>query len=170
MRTHSRLAVLGAAAGLGALVACAALPPEAGAPVPGAKKVIHGSPPLEYVGLKNPLTSADPKSLPGTDPNIQSGKTLYERHCAACHGVRTTGDGPEAVGYLTPISPADLTDPEAIATLDQAYVFWRISEGGREAPFLSAMPTWKDELTEEQVWQVVLYIYKAAGVSPKGTK
>lgn len=63
----------------------------------------------------------------------------------------------------------DLTDPEAIATLDQGYVFWRISDGGREAPFLSAMPAWKDELTEEQVWQVVLYIYRAAGVSPKGT-
>lgn len=169
MRTLRCLTALGLAAGLGAFAGCAALPPEPAAPTPSAKKVIHGTPPLEYVGLKNPLTPGDPKRLPATDPHVQSGKLLYERHCAGCHGVRTTGDGPEAAGYLTPVRPVDLTDPEAIATLDQGYVFWRISDGGREAPFLSAMPAWKDELTEEQVWQVVLYIYRAAGVSPKGT-
>jgi mono/diheme cytochrome c family protein len=158
---------LGLTVGLATLVACAALPPEAAAPPPAAKKVIHGSPSLEYVGLRNPLTSADPKTLPATDPNIENGRRLYERYCAACHGDRLRGDGPEAAGFLTPIGPVDLTDPEAIATLDQAYVFWRISEGGREAPFLSVMPSWKNDLTEKERWQIILYLYRAAGVSPK---
>jgi mono/diheme cytochrome c family protein len=137
------------------------------APAPAVKKVIHSTPPVEYVGLKNPLTSADPKTLAATDTNIQEGKTLYERHCAPCHGTGAKGDGPETAGFLTPIRPVDLADPESLATLDQGYVFWRITEGGRETPFLSVMPSWKDELTEEERWQIILYIYKTVGVSPK---
>lgn len=134
------------------------------------KKVIHSSPPIEYVGLKNPLTDADPKSLPDNDFNIQAGKFLYERTCARCHGIRGDGKGQEAAGFMTPIPPVDFTDPEAIAAVDQGYAKWRIDEGGLQEPFLSAMPSWKNDFTETQKWQVILYLYKNAGVSPKSKK
>ena len=131
------------------------------------RKVIHSVPDLDYAGLENPLTGADPKTLPDNDPNILAGKRLYEATCAACHGVRADGKGPEADGFVTPIRPVDLTDPDAIAMLDQGYVLWRIDAGGLEEPFYSAMPAWKDDFTETEKWQIVLYVYKNAGVSPK---
>ncbi|HLB05994.1 MAG TPA: hypothetical protein VJL62_04690, partial [Thermodesulfobacteriota bacterium] len=38
------------------------------------RKVIHSVPDLDYAGLENPLTGADPKTLPDNDPNILAGK------------------------------------------------------------------------------------------------
>jgi len=134
------------------------------------KKVIHSTPPIDYVGLKNPLTTADPKTLPDNDPNILAGKKLYEATCTACHGEKSDGKGPEAEGFVTPIKPVDLTDPEAIAKLDQGYILWRINEGGLSDPFYSAMPAWMDDFTETEKWQLILYMYKNAGVSPKAKK
>src|SRR3990167_2782540 len=119
------------------------------------KKVIHSTQPIDYVGLKNPLTTADPKTLPDNDPNILAGKKLYEATCTACHGEKSDGKGP---------------DPEAIAKLDQGYILWRINEGGLSDPFYSAMPAWMDDFTETEKWQLILYMYKNAGVSPKAKK
>ncbi|MBI5875809.1 MAG: cytochrome c [Deltaproteobacteria bacterium] len=134
------------------------------------KKVIHYTPDAEYMGLENPLTKANPKTLPDNDPNILAGKRLYEATCAVCHGVRSDGKGPEADGFMTPIRPVDFTDTDAIAALDQGYILWRIDTGGFDEPFYSAMPAWKDDFTETEKWQIILYIYKNAGVSPKGKK
>lgn len=134
------------------------------------RKVIHSTPDMEYMGLENPLTKEDPKALPDNDPNILAGKRLYENTCAVCHGIRGDGKGPEADGFVTPIRPVDFTDSDAIAALDQGYVLWRIDVGGLDEPFYSAMPTWKDDFTETEKWQIILYLYKNAGVSPKGKK
>jgi len=44
----------------------------------------------------------------GESPAPQpSGRIVYERHCAACHGMEGRGDGPVAANLHTP--PADLT-------------------------------------------------------------
>ncbi|MBI5287235.1 MAG: cytochrome c [Deltaproteobacteria bacterium] len=131
------------------------------------RKVIHSNPPPEYAKLKNPLTDEDPKTLGEKDPNIMAGRLLYERTCARCHGIRGDGKGPEAVGFMSPIPPVNFTDPEAIAKVSQGYVKWRIDEGGFDEPFRSAMPSWKYDFTEDQKWQIILYVYKNAGVSPK---
>ncbi len=42
-----------------------------------------------------------------TVETTNTGKTLYVRYCAACHGVDGRGDGPEDLRLNTP--PADLT-------------------------------------------------------------
>jgi mono/diheme cytochrome c family protein len=42
--------------------------------------------------------------------------------------------------------------------INDAYLFWRVSEGGVMAPFNSAMPAWKGALSETQRWQVVNYL------------
>lgn len=134
------------------------------------RNVIHSTPDMEYMGLENPLSKEDPKTLPDNDPNILAGKRLYENTCAVCHGIRGDGKGPEADGFVTPIRPVDLTDSDAIGMVDQGYVLWRIDVGGLDEPFYSAMPAWKDDFTETEKWQIILYLYKNAGVSPKGKK
>ena len=42
--------------------------------------------------------------------------------------------------------------------LGDDYLLWRISEGGAEAPFNSAMPAWKETLDEDARWDVINYI------------
>ena len=46
-----------------------------------------------------------PISAAGQDPEV--GEALYERHCATCHGLSGTGDGPMAPALL--VQPTDLT-------------------------------------------------------------
>jgi hypothetical protein len=42
--------------------------------------------------------------------------------------------------------------------MNDAYLFYRISEGGLLAPFNSAMPAWKDVLDEQARWDVINYM------------
>ncbi len=84
--------------------------------------------------------------------NIDAGKRLWTRECLVCHGDAATGEGPYRDG-IEPVPP----DFSALADYadwgDDAY-FWRISEG---VPW-SAMPSWKVSYTEEERFQLVLYI------------
>jgi mono/diheme cytochrome c family protein len=45
-----------------------------------------------------------------------------------------------------------------MAELSDGYLFWRASEGGTFEPFNSAMPPWKDVLSENERWQVITFL------------
>ena len=85
---------------------------------------------------------------------IAEGGPLYAAHCSQCHGEAGLGNG-KLASALSP-SPALLAymiqQPIAI---DQ-YLLWTISEGGK--PFGTAMPSFKDELSQDQIWQIVAYL------------
>lgn len=85
---------------------------------------------------------------------IAAGGPLYLAKCAKCHGDTGLGNG-ELAYSLNP-SPALLAylvqQPIAI---DQ-YLLWTISEGGGQ--FGTAMPSFKTELTQDQIWQIVAYL------------
>ena len=100
------------------------------------------------------------------DPNVVvQGELLYrEKGCANCHGEKGDGDGPLSAG-LNP-KPVDFTDAALMARLSDNYLFWRISEGGSTPPFVSAMPAWKDALSEEERWQLVAYLRSLAVGAP----
>ena len=54
------------------------------------------------------LSGADPGEAEGPrQVLIERGRSLYEIHCASCHGASLAGDGPMAKDLDTP--PADLT-------------------------------------------------------------
>lgn len=134
---------------------------EAHPPVEAPREV---HPPLsaEYVALENPL--------PPSPEVIREGKALYFKNCVFCHGDRLDGRGHFAEA-LDP-RPADLTHPESLAQLHESYAFWRIREGGRglpapSGPWDSAMPRWKDDLSDEEVWQVIRFLYDAIGATPR---
>jgi Cu/Ag efflux protein CusF len=78
-----------------------------------------------------------------------------------CHGTDGKGTGPAAQSLPHP--PADLTHHFHRAPGDgDAYLFWRISEGGQVEPFKSmqsAMPAFKTVLSEEQRWDVLAYVH-----------
>jgi Cu/Ag efflux protein CusF len=62
-----------------------------------------------------------------------------------------------------PHAPADLTHHFHRASGDgDAYLFWRVSEGGQVEPFKSMqsmMPAFKTVLTEDQRWDVLAYVH-----------
>jgi mono/diheme cytochrome c family protein len=109
-----------------------------GTPVP--------TPPEAYAGKTNPMAN--------NSTAAQAGKQIFDTNCSPCHGTDARGDGPAAAS-LDP-KPADLADLES--RFSDAYMFWRISEGGAMPPFNSKMPSWKGTLSENQIWQVVTYL------------
>lgn len=113
---------------------------------------VHTDPPDEYADLSNPFT--------GDHEAAEAGAEIYEINCASCHGPEGLGDGPAAEA-LDP-KPASLADAHLMEDMTDGALFWRVSEGGAFEPFNSAMPPWKDVLSEEQIWQVIAYLREFA--------
>jgi len=108
---------------------------------------IHADLPPEFEGLENPF---------GDDAAaIAAGAKIFAASCEKCHGETGDGDGPIAAGL--DIKPASLSDGEMMADLSDAYVFWRITEGGAMEPFNSDMQNFL-YYSEEQRWQLVSFV------------
>lgn len=134
---------------------------------PTALRLQHPTIPFAYESLTNPYRNAD-----GTvDPAIiEEGRVLFQINCRPCHGTPADGQGPMAAGFR--LKPANFRSEDTIATVIEAYAFWRIKEGGiglpaEGSPWDSAMPAWKDELTDEQIWKIIAAEYDTAGVEPR---
>lgn len=93
---------------------------------------------------------------------IRAGEALYRKDCQICHGPAGHGNGPQAKS-LSP-SPADLVNLSGPRS-DRGYWFLRIKEG-KQAPLArpgSAMPSWGQHLSDEQIWQLVAFLNALAG-------
>ncbi|MGB5705467.1 MAG: cytochrome c [Arenicellales bacterium] len=92
---------------------------------------------------------------------IQRGEKIYQAQCLSCHGADGQGSGPVASSLSH--QPADLTNNFHTAPgSGDAYLFWRVSEGGTVEPFKSqnsAMPPFKVILSESERWDVLPYIH-----------
>ena len=134
---------------------------------PTALRVQHPTFPSEYEKLENPFQNADAQTRA---KYIEEGRNLYQINCRPCHGTKADGKGPMARGFR--LKPANFTDPGTIATVVEAYSFWRIKEGGlglptEASPWDSSMPKWKDDLTDEEIWKIIMAEYDTAGVEPR---
>ncbi|MBI2089692.1 MAG: cytochrome c [Deltaproteobacteria bacterium] len=135
---------------------------------PTTLRIQHPTIPGAYEKLKNPLRNPD-----GTVKNVkfvEEGGVLYQKNCRPCHGTTAAGDGPMGWGFR--LKPVSFRDPGTIATLVEAYLFWRIKEGAaglppEASPWDSAMPAWKEELSDEEIWKIILAEFDTAGVEPR---
>jgi hypothetical protein len=113
------------------------------------------------------LATSDPD---GYRRHVENGRRVYYRNCVFCHGDDLSGNGMFAHG-LDPI-PTDFTDPGTIAGLRDTFLFWRIAKGGpglpeEGGPWSSAMPAWEKFLTEEEMWDAILFLYDFTGQKPR---
>ncbi len=120
------------------------------------------------LGLANPMRE-DKKNL---DRYVAEGGEIYFRNCFYCHGAKLDGRGPYADGLNPP--PIGFSEVGTIGELNESYLFWRITSGGaglprESSPWSSAMPAWKDHLSEEEIWKVILFLYDYTGFSPRTT-
>ena len=95
-----------------------------------------------YALLNNPV--------PVDNASVADGRTLYMQNCVICHGQTGHGDGPAARG-LNP-QPVDLT---VHVGLHPDGVLWGWITYGIPR---TAMPSWKDKLTDAQRWDVVNFL------------
>jgi mono/diheme cytochrome c family protein len=98
--------------------------------------------PEEAKQLKNPLQP--------TDSALKSARDVYADKCAHCHGDTGKGDGRDANRYDP--APTDFTDAKKINVATDGELFYKISEGKKP------MPVFKNKLTEDQRWELVLLI------------
>ena len=147
-----------------------------GSASPGGLRVIHPTPPTAVNFQGKRLVLQDISISPIREDaahlaeHIEKGRIVYYENCFFCHGDALQGKGHFAEGFNP--SPANFQDTGTIAQLSESYLFWRIAKGGpglpgESAPWDSAMPAWEDFLTEEEIWQVIAYLYDTTGHEPR---
>lgn len=107
-------------------------------------------------GLNDAAGLRDPS--PVTEAAVAHGRALYGERCIACHGERGRGNGPAAVGLTPP--PADLV--LHVPQHSDGELFYMISRGMPN----SAMPEWRNVLTERERWDLVHYLRVLASGVP----
>lgn len=146
---------------------------------PASGRTIHPAPPSEisFRGKKmNILTASNPfRPLEERDKHafaahVAEGRAIYYRNCVFCHGDDMQGDGIFSHGFNP--QPADFDDPTTIAMLQESYLFWRIAKGApglpdESTPWASGMPAWESTLTEDQIWDVILFLYSFTERKPR---
>ena len=85
------------------------------------------------------------------DSAVDWGRVIYLERCAVCHGPQGRGDGPEAP-FLSP-RPASLISAGSSVKSDAEFL--AVIANGKPR---TAMPAWKDRLSEEQRREVLAYI------------
>ena len=106
-----------------------------------------------------------------TPKSLAQGKRLYAQNCAACHGENGAGNGVftddlKAAGDGSAVTmsgaaemkmqtPANFTDPKRMLGTSPALLQGKILRGGMG----TGMPMWGSIFTEDQIWNLVAYLY-----------
>jgi len=142
-------------------------------------RAIHPAPPpaiafrgkqIDLQATPTPLRKDIAANPANAAKHLAAGGAIYIQNCVYCHGDHLDGEGHFAHGFNP--GPANFQDPGTIAQLSEGFLFWRIAKGGpglpkESTPWNSAMPAWEDRLTEEQIWQVIYYLYETTGHKPR---
>jgi DMSO reductase family type II enzyme heme b subunit len=102
--------------------------------------------------------------------SVMAGRDVYYQNCFYCHGDLLDGKGHYGNGFNP--QPINFQDPTIIPQLQEAFLFWRITTGGpglpkEGTPWNSAMPVWHEMLSEEDVWNVINFIFDYNGQVPR---
>lgn len=143
------------------------------------RRVIHPPPPAKFraygkefalASIQNPYRAYEKDDPEKFAEIIKAGGGIYFKNCFFCHGAKLDGKGHFAPA-MSP-RPLPFTGTDTIAQLSESYIFWRVVAGGpglpkESAPWTSAMPAWENMLAEEEVWQVIAFLYDHTGNRPR---
>ncbi len=108
---------------------------------PQDKQPIPWDVPAEYKNMENPV-EADQSS-------INTGKQLYMKHCASCHGRAGKGDGPKARRLET--FSGDFSK-EAYQKQTDGEMFYKTKYGRDD------MPGYEGKVSDKDMWHMVNYM------------
>jgi hypothetical protein len=119
---------------------------------------------------ENPFLALETSNPAAFRRHVENGRRVYYQNCVFCHGDNLSGNGMFVHG-LDPI-PTNFADAGTIAGLRDTFLMWRISKGGpglpeEGGPWDSAMPAWEKFLKEEEMWEVILFLYEFTGQKPR---
>ena len=127
--------------------------------------------PQERLLVSVPLDARINRELIKTPPiqpdeaNLVAGAQIYREQCASCHGFHGK---PSAFGpHMYPDAPPlwekhHNSDVVGVSDDPPGETFWKVSNGLR----LTGMPSYKEVLTDNQMWQVSLLLANAAKPLP----
>lgn len=102
-------------------------------------------------------------AVPADESNLLAGADVYKKECAMCHGLP---DHP--VDYVNMMFPKP-TQPfkdKGVTDDPASESYWKAANGIR----LSGMPSFKDKLTNTQLWQVSLLVALANEIPESAKK
>ncbi len=145
-------------------------------PPPSAIKV--KTPNMKEAHTFNVIEDDSPiRGLAESDPDafaehVARGKVVYYQNCFFCHGDTLAGDGHYA-SKVNPL-PANFQDPGVLPQLTEAFLYWRVTKGGpgmpdAGGPWDSSMPAWENFLSEDDMWNVIAFLYDYTGFMPRAT-
>jgi mono/diheme cytochrome c family protein len=119
---------------------------------------------------ENPFRQLETSNPQEFRKHVENGRQVYYRNCVFCHGDNMSANGMFVHG-LDPI-PTNFSDKGTIAMLRDTFLFWRISKGGpglpeEGGPWDTAMPAWEKFLKEDEIWDVILFLYDFTGQKPR---
>ncbi len=146
---------------------------------PAFGRTVHPSPPDQITVHEktHDLRAADNpyRGLAASNPeefarHVENGRRVYYQNCFFCHGDGLAGNGMFAHA-LNPI-PSNFTDQGVLPMFQESFFMWRISKGGpglpeEAGPWDTAMPAWEKFLTEEEIWDVIAFLYDFTGYQPR---
>ena len=97
--------------------------------------------PANFKSMANPVAKGDASN--------KTGKTLYDKNCASCHGKAGLGDGVKARALKT--FPGDFSLAEYQDQTD-GDLFYNTKTGRGE------MPKYEGKLSDTDIWNVVNYM------------
>lgn len=106
---------------------------------------------LSCVLTASPVRGGRPDRAPGSREvgSMGKGRSLYVKHCAACHGPTGRGDG--ASGRDLDPPPSSLCDGDVAGQTD-SQLFRKITRGRRP------MPSFRKLLSDQERWEIVSYV------------
>ncbi|MGD9765320.1 MAG: cytochrome c [Candidatus Binatia bacterium] len=142
-------------------------------------RTVHPAPPtgitvheenIDLITGHNPLRAYAQSDPDRYAAHVANGRRVYYQNCVFCHGDSLGGDGLFTYA-LNPV-PANFLDGGVLPNFQETFFFWRIAKGGpgmpdEGAPGDSAMPEWERFLTNEQMWEVLLFLYDTTGYHPR---
>jgi mono/diheme cytochrome c family protein len=97
-----------------------------------------------------------------TDENITAGATLYLYHCGGCHGVPSNPASQFQRSFYPP-APGFFRD---MPDMDDKSTFYVIQRGIR----WTGMPAWDRTLSDQQIWQIVVFFDNMHKLPPDAEK
>ena len=84
-----------------------------------------------------------------------AGAKLYRENCAVCHGLAGVPQTPTSKGMFP--KPPQLMKGKGVTDDPAAESYWRTANGIR----LTGMPGYRGSFSDEQLWQVSLFLATA---------
>jgi mono/diheme cytochrome c family protein len=114
--------------------------------------------PFEATMAEAALHARMAREAPSTSPiqpdqaNLAAGARIYQESCAVCHGKQAEAETKIAQGMFP--KPPQFFAHTAAENHPAGETFWAVKNGIR----LTGMPGFGQSMTEEQIWQVSLYL------------